>query len=104
MPSDQETPKTAQSSQNFLWSVHGDPRFRKLMRLMYPLAFIHFALKWTLQSPLIGSTIPEGALPALRTVGDLAMHVVILGSFVGCWMIGVACVQWVRTRNTHPSG
>jgi hypothetical protein len=104
MPSDQESPKIAQSSQNSLgrndWT---NPRWRKVTRLILPLVAIHAAVNLTLKSPLIGSTIPQGAVPALRTVGDLAMYGVILGAFVGCWMISVACVQWVRTRNSHPS-
>jgi hypothetical protein len=105
MPSDQESPKIAQSSQNLLGGKDGtNPRWRKVTKLILPLVFIHAAVNVTLKSPLIGSTIPQGAVPALRTVGDLAMYGVILGAFVGCWMMSVAFVQWVRTRNSHPSG
>jgi hypothetical protein len=105
MPSDQESPKIAQSSQNSLgrtdWT---NPPWRKIMRLIMPLVAVRAAVNLTLKSSLIGSTIPQGAVPALRTVGDIAMYGVILGAFVGCWMISVACVQWIRTRNSHPSG
>jgi hypothetical protein len=105
MPSDQECPKIAQSSQNLLGRNDGTiPRWRKVIRLVIPLAVIHAAVNVTLKSTLIGSTIPQGAVPALRTVGDLAMYGVFLGAFVGCWMMSVAFVQWVRTRNSHLSG
>jgi hypothetical protein len=105
MPSDQESPKIAQSSQNLLGREDGTiPRWRKVIRLVIPLAVIHSAVNVTLKSTLIGSTIPQGAVPALRTVGDLAMYGVFLGAFVGCWMMSVAFVQWVRTRNSQPSG
>ena len=105
MPSDQESPKIAQSSQNSLgrtdWT---NPPWRKVTtRLIIPLVAVRAAVNLTLKSSLIGSTIPQGAVPALRTVGDIAMYGVILGAFVGCCMISVACVQWIRTRNSHPS-
>jgi hypothetical protein len=105
MPSDQECPKIAQSSQNLLGRNDGTiPRWRKVIRLVIPLAVIHAAVNLTLKSTLIGSIIPQGAVPALRTVGDLAIYGVFLGAFVGCWMMSVAFVQWVRTRNSHLSG
>jgi len=99
MPSDQESPKTAES----LWEVLNPPvipRWRKLYRIAILLLIIRSTAGWTLKSSLIGSTIPESAVPALRTVRDFSWYGVILLSFVGCWMLGVAGMRWIWARLT----
>jgi len=101
MPSDRGLPRTAEASQrNGL-----NPTMRIIMmRIIMPFAVLHATVNLTLKPPLVGSTIPDNAVPALRTVGDIAMYGLILGSFAGCWIVGVACIQWIRARSARLSG